>query len=118
VVKGIKLSLNHKEIAKILTGQTGNLTDILEAKATEIVGNTGKPASDYEIETWVGRSRVRVSILTKTRQAQINEATDHTLLRALGSSMGSDLQLYTSKSGKTSLRTAAEVANYTRKRDG
>jgi hypothetical protein len=82
-----KVKLNHKEIDRILKGQTGNVAQVLEGYAQRIVDATGNP-EDYEIETWVGATRVRVSVETASRAAAVREAQDHTLIRALGAVSG------------------------------
>jgi len=109
-----QIILNHAELANILKSQ--EVIDEMMSLAEDIVERTGEPFDDYEIEDWVGINRGRVSIVTATPKARLNEATEHTLLRALGEVSGRDLQLYTSASGRTSLRTQAEVDNYTRNR--
>lgn len=109
-----RITLNHAALAKIL--KSDEVIDEMTSLANEIVGRTEKPLDDYEIEDWVGVNRARVSIVTATPQARLNEATEHTLLLALGSGIGPALQLYTSRSGRTSLRTQAEIDNYTRNR--
>lgn len=109
-----QITLNHAELAKIL--KSDEVMGEMMIIADDILGRTEKPDSDYEVEEWVGRSRARVSITTATPQARLNEATEHTLLVALGQATGSTLQVYTSRSGRTSLRTQAEIDNYTRNR--
>jgi hypothetical protein len=108
--------LNHAALEEILKSERV-ITEMLDI-AEDIIGRTGEDPSDYDVEEWVGRNRARVSIVTATPQARLNEATEHTLLRALGSGIGPTLQVYTSRSGATSLRTQAEIDNYTRNRNG
>lgn len=81
------IRLNHEALGKILKGQTGSVVSRLESAGQQVMDATGKP-DDYEMETWVGRSRARVSIRPATRAASAAEARDHILLRALGSISG------------------------------
>jgi len=94
MARRVEISINHAEAEEILKSQA--VIDEMMTLAEDIVERTGKPVDDYEIEEWVGVNRARVSIFTLTPQAKLNEATEHTLLRALGEVSGRDLQLYTS----------------------
>ena len=111
-----QIRLNHAALEDIL--KSSEVIDEMTTLANEIVARTHKPLDDYEVEEWVGINRARVSIKTMTPQARLNEATEHTLLVALGNGTGPQLILYTSRSGRTSLRTQAEIDNYTRNRRG
>jgi phage-related protein len=109
-----QITINHAEAEKILKSEA--VIEEMLSLAEEIVERTAKPTDDYEIEEWIGINRARVSIWTANRQARVNEATEHTLLQALGGMGGEERFLYTSSRGVTSLRTRAEIANYTRNR--
>jgi hypothetical protein len=109
-----QITINHAEAEKILKSEA--VIEEMLSLAEQIVERTAKPADDYEIEEWIGVNRARVSIWTANRHARVNEATEHTLLQALSGMGGREMFLYTSASGRTSLRTAAEIANYTRNR--
>lgn len=114
MARRIQITINHAEAEEILKSEA--VIEEMLALAEEIVERTGKPEDDYKIEEWIGVNRARVSIFTDTQQARVNEATEHTLLQALGGMGGEERFLYTSSRGVTSLRTAAEIANYTRNR--
>ena len=79
-----QVRINSATAEKILKGQIGNVTEVMEGLADQIMAATGQP-DEYERETWVGVSRARVSVVTATQKARRDEATDHTLLGALGS---------------------------------
>lgn len=59
-------------------------------------------------------NRAHAIVRPVTAEAVRLNARDNTLLRAVSGGAGSGFSLYTAKSGKTSLRTDAEIANYTR----
>lgn len=114
MARRIQITINHAAAEEILKSEAV-IEEMLDL-AEQIVEKTGKPFDDYEIEDWVGINRARVSIFTATQQARVNEATEHTLLQALGGMGGEQRFLYTSSRGVTSLRTQAEIDNYTRNR--
>ena len=76
-----RVRINHARAREIL--QADEVMAALRTEAEKITARTGKPSS-YKIEEFVGRNRARVSIWTVTDGARVREATDHTLLRALG----------------------------------
>lgn len=79
-----RVTINSSVAEKILKGQIGTVVSVMEDLADRIMSGTGQP-DEYERETWVGINRARVSIVTATQKARRDEATDHTLLGALGS---------------------------------
>jgi len=85
----------------------------LESIGKRIAAAAGK---GYEVQTYVGKNRDRVTVRTATDDARLIEATKHNLLRALAGESGGSF--YTSKAGKTSVRSAKEIANYTRNKRG
>lgn len=112
-----QFNLNHAALEDILKSEEviGAMYDI----AAEIVDKTGMPADEYEIEEWVGQNRARVSIKTANIKAHVHEARDHNLVRALGGVQSSSpdpnrLIQYVSAAGRVSMRTQAEIDNYTR----
>lgn len=52
----------------------------LEVRAQAIAATAGP---GHEVETYVGRNRVRVTVRTETREAMLAEAQDRTLTNAL-----------------------------------
>lgn len=82
-----RVTINSAVAEKILKGQIGNVVEVMEGLAERIVAATGQPA-EYDTETWIGINRARVSVRTATAKARRGEATDHTLVRALGSVQG------------------------------
>ena len=75
---------NRAELARILKGQSGTVTAALESVADRIITATGNPVG-YERQTWVGRTRVRVTVRTVDPASAVAESRDHVLVRALGS---------------------------------
>lgn len=111
--------LNHSALEDILKSE--EVIAAMRHVAENIVEATGMPAGEYSIEEWVGHSRARVSIKTEGIIAHVHEARDHNLVRALAgvqSSSPSSLIQYTSRAGRVSYRTQAEVDNYTRNSAG
>lgn len=74
--------LNHAALENILKSE--EVIKAMRDIAEDIVGATGIPAAEYEIEEWVGVKRARVSIKTANVQAHVREARDHNLVHALG----------------------------------
>lgn len=111
-------TLNSHNLDNILKSE--EVIKVMRDIADGIVAATGMPAEEYEIEEWVGHSRARVSIKTSGIIAHVHEARDHNLVRALGggSPSASGLIQYTSRSGRVSMRTQAEIDNYTRNSSG
>jgi hypothetical protein len=115
-------SLNHSALDNIL--KSDKVMDIMTDLAWDIVDATGMPDTEYEVEGWEGRSRNRVSIKTVGVEAHVREARDHNLVRALGGVQSAApvdpnrLIQYTSRSGRVSMRTQAEIDNYTRNSSG
>lgn len=112
--------LNHHVLEDIL--QSEEVFKIMRDIAESIVESTPHP-DDYEIEEWAGRSRARVSIKTIGVPAHVREARDHNLVRALAGAQSQStdpnrLIEYTSRAGRVSYRTQAEIDNYTRNSSG
>lgn len=74
--------LNHRNLEDILKSE--EVIKAMRDIAEDIVGATGMPEGEYEIEEWVGRERARVSIKTNGIIAHVHEARDHNLVRGLG----------------------------------
>lgn len=82
-----RVRINSDVAEKILKGQVGNVVQVMESLADDIMSATGQP-DEYERETWIGVNRARVSVVTATTKARRDEATDHTLLSAMDSVRG------------------------------
>jgi hypothetical protein len=115
-----RVTLNHRDIEKVLKQQSMSQLRAVAERVLAIVGT-----EFYEIEEWVGESRARVTVRTKDDwKSRGHEAKHHDLIRALGQIGGeappnpNELIEYTSSRGVVSMRTRAEVANYTRGRNG
>lgn len=60
--------------------QSGEVAADLEARGSAIAAAAGP---GHEVETYVGKTRVRVTVRTETREAMLAEAQDRTLTNAL-----------------------------------
>lgn len=103
---GIQAMLKSAEVMGELSRQGERLASIANGSA----GVTG-----YETEPGTrGKVRGRVFVQTSDNESRLAEAEGKHLLRAVGGASGTEL--YTARNGKVSLRTAREIANYTRGR--
>lgn len=83
---------------------------LLEEKGRELAASAGP---GYEAEpAFKGRKRARVSVKAATKEAKVAEARQHNLIRALAGMAGTGYVSYTSKSGRTSIITERQAANY------
>jgi hypothetical protein len=112
--------LNHAELRKLLQNEALDECNKIGEQILAIVGE-----EHYEIEDWVGQNRGRVTVRTRDDfHSMGHEAKHHKLIQALGQIAGgltedpNELIEYTSAAGRVSMRTRAEVANYTRNRNG
>lgn len=75
----IRVKLNHSAVRQLL--RSGDVEADLVRRGRAIAAAAGE---GYETQPWVGRNRTRVTIRTATTEARIDEATDHSLMRAIG----------------------------------
>ncbi len=74
----VRIVLNRKGVRDILRSR--DVQRDLERRAGAIASAAGP---GHEVDSEVGRNRVRVSVRTDTIDAMIDEATNHNLTRAL-----------------------------------
>lgn len=60
----------------------------LERRARAIRAAAGGDDADFEVETFIGRSRARVTIRTANRAGMLAEARDRALTRAMEAGRG------------------------------
>lgn len=109
-----RVVLNHAGFRELLT--SAKVEADLRSRAERVASAAGE---GYEVlHNASRRERAGFTVLPTTPEAIRSEAKNHNLLAALGAGAQGDYSVYTSKSGVTSLRSAAEIANYTRGRRG
>ena len=74
----LRIQLNHAGVRQLL--QSDAVAAVLKAKG-DAVSEAAGPGHD--VQTWVGKNRVRVSVSTATFAAMESEAVHHTLTRAM-----------------------------------
>jgi hypothetical protein len=120
MANGFRFERNSAELRKILQKQA---MPAVRQVADQILAKVG--TQHYESEEWIGVNRGRVTVRTKPDGISMgHEAKHHALIAALGG-VGSESApdpneriAYTNRRGVTSMRTRAEIANYTRNRSG
>lgn len=80
MAKTVKLNLIPGAVPKLLKSR--EVLSDLERRARQIANRAGGQP-DYEVESMVGRTRARASVMTATPEAQYAEATQRTLTRAI-----------------------------------
>lgn len=103
--KRAKIELNHRGIEELL--RSSEIEGEVRKVAGEIAGRAG---SGHDVEVSQGKSRVRATVITRSKKAMVAEAKDRNLLRAVDPS----LKVYTTKSGKTRLASQAQIDNWGR----
>lgn len=100
----------HEEAFDALRKSPG-VVALLETEASKLLAQVG---AGYKTEpVYMGKKRARVSVATANAQGRATEARDHKLLLAIGgSAAGSGMESYTSRSGRTSMITSRQAANY------
>lgn len=83
--------------------------DLLNGYALKIEGKAGIGYRANHAVITGGRGRGRASVQTATPAAAIDNAKNHTLMKALGGSLG-----YVTKAGKYRLASQAQIDNWTR----
>lgn len=58
------------------------------AAATQSAAQSANPDGEYSVESWTGKTRARVTILTANYSARKSESIDRTLTRALDAARG------------------------------
>lgn len=83
----MRVELHSDEIAKILRaeGPYEEIADELVRRGQAIADEAGE---GFEVETFTGANRLRVSVFTATDEARRREATERVLIRALDAGRG------------------------------
>jgi hypothetical protein len=77
-----RVKMNHTEARRVLRGEGAyaGVLDDLEDRANRVAEAAGP---GFEADVYVGPERARGGVITATVDAQIEEARNHTLLRAI-----------------------------------
>lgn len=115
----LRFTANGADLRKILQTDGLRVSRSVGQQIMAIVGT-----QHYEMTTFVGRNRGRVTVRTKTNfRSMGHEAKHHNLIRALaqigtGSTRADTTKVrYVSASGRVSMVTQAQADNYNRNRN-